>query len=694
MDSSDNPTTAPAPETEPQAQQPAADSDVNTDATAAPAPPADSNPGDSSLSNPESDPPVPTTDTDSKPVSQPADVGAGGDSPAPERETSAGNADQPAAPTTPSSGSGEVNASEASVSAAADASPTPSTDPTISNNEGEINSPAADVAPADPLAPAEATPGSAGAVTSSPALASDENRSSSPDITQPPATLTEQDSRLNNLITDQDLLAAHLHRSLIDVAGDPTQNDVEFIPKATQLLQSPPPENYAQFIFMNALANPDDGLDVDMPALVLTTIISRSESVLSGDEAAATAPLLRPTSPTQEEEQVPLLTREVGMRGHGEQKLEGEAGVEMGVDNEGALLGDVITIGTADGRDAADQGPAIEDNVDREALIQEIKRAIEEKDRLVAKNLFLQNKLGEYFRHKRSEDNRDGEKSVTDQTQRYANCMAALDDLHAQNALNNTTNAKVVQDYKLKLQERVEEATLKAAEFAKYKRTIALSAENSRTGKPLPVKTVDQLEGTEQRKEAEVAAVRLENIKLRNKLKRHEQLLRQKEELADGLHLIDFEQLKIENQTYNEKIEERNEELLKLRKKITNIVQVLTHVKEKLQFVQTENVDLQTQLHSLDTEVSTQRDSLPAAKQERDRLRAENLKLRQQNGLLGNVPLLRDFEEKVVGLAELEFLWTEMLVFVGVWTLGGVSGGADTNQSERDTREGIKLEEK
>ena len=29
--------------------------------------------------------------------------------------------------------------------------------------------------------------------------------------------------------------------------------------------------------------------------------------------------------------------------------------------------------------------------------------------------------------------------------------------------------------------------------------------------------------------------------------------------MADGLHLIDFEQLKIENQTYNEKIEGRNE---------------------------------------------------------------------------------------------------------------------------------------
>jgi hypothetical protein len=43
---------------------------------------------------------------------------------------------------------------------------------------------------------------------------------------------------------------------------------------------------------------------------------------------------------------------------------------------------------------------------------------------------------------------------------------------------------------------------------------------------------------------------------------------------ADGLHLIDFEQLKIENQSLNEKIEERNEELVKLRKKTTVTVQV------------------------------------------------------------------------------------------------------------------------
>ena len=75
-----------------------------------------------------------------------------------------------------------------------------------------------------------------------------------------------------------------------------------------------------------------------------------------------------------------------------------------------------------------------------------------------------------------------------------------------------------------------------------------------------------------------------------------------------GLHLIDFEQLKIENQTLNEKIEERNEELLKLRKKTTTTVQVLTHLKEKLQFVQAENQVLKHDLADLEIELTNKRD--------------------------------------------------------------------------------------
>lgn len=76
---------------------------------------------------------------------------------------------------------------------------------------------------------------------------------------------------------------------------------------------------------------------------------------------------------------------------------------------------------------------------------------------------------------------------------------------------------------------------------------------------------------------------------MRNRLANKEKILKKKEQLADGLHLIDFEQLKIENQTLNEKIEERNEELQKLRNKIIrNVVQV-SHTREKLKYVDNSN---------------------------------------------------------------------------------------------------------
>lgn len=81
----------------------------------------------------------------------------------------------------------------------------------------------------------------------------------------------------------------------------------------------------------------------------------------------------------------------------------------------------------------------------------------------------------------------------------------------------------------------------------------------------------------------------MENIKLQNKISKLESLIKEKEQLAEGLHMIDFEQLKINNVDLNEKIEERNEDILKLRKKVTSTVQVLTHVKEKLQFLQVSN---------------------------------------------------------------------------------------------------------
>ncbi|KAL7752327.1 hypothetical protein RI367_002373 [Sorochytrium milnesiophthora] len=285
--------------------------------------------------------------------------------------------------------------------------------------------------------------------------------------------------------------------------------------------------------------------------------------------------------------------------------------------------------------------------VNRDDYIQRIKTAMELRDKQRTVNLTLQNKLAEYFRKKRTEDKSEADKTITDSTQRYATLLTSLKNLQSELATVKTSNTKVVEDHKLKVAERSKEVFERCEEFRKYKRTTAANSEHSRTGKGIPPKVLDQLEALDLRKEQEVVAVRLENIKLRNKLKRHEVELRQKEELADGLHLIDFEQLKIENQGHNEKIEERNEELLKLRKKITNIVQVLAHVKEKLQCVQVDNRKLAAELETLDREVAQKRDTLPRAKQERDNLRTDNNMQRQKNGLIGNTSLLLDYEKRV-----------------------------------------------
>lgn len=96
--------------------------------------------------------------------------------------------------------------------------------------------------------------------------------------------------------------------------------------------------------------------------------------------------------------------------------------------------------------------------------------------------------------------------------------------------------------------------------------------------------------------------------------------MKKKDELAEGLHLIDFEQLKIENQTLNEKIEERNEDLHKLKKKNTNTVQILTHTREKLGYLTKLDEELANIGKEKENELMKLREKLAEFKKEREDL--------------------------------------------------------------------------
>ncbi|KAL5251351.1 hypothetical protein ACHWQZ_G016896 [Mnemiopsis leidyi] len=288
---------------------------------------------------------------------------------------------------------------------------------------------------------------------------------------------------------------------------------------------------------------------------------------------------------------------------------------------------------------------ASQTGLDRAQLLEKYQQALNERDKILNLNSQCQHKIAEHFRKKKGADERqEVEKSVTDQEQRYMKCLQALDELELENELTQKEAESRSNEEREKMEEKKNLVDEMTAQYFEFKKGVAKQAVNSRSGKPLALKDIEQYIANEKKKEEEVIAVRLENIKLINKLKKRETQLKQKEELADGLHLIDFEQLKIENQTYNEKIEERNEELLKLRKKITTTVQVLTHVKEKLQFVTGENAGQRENLKLVEYDVAKKRDILSRTKQARDSLRIDNVKLRKKCGLIGQEALLRDLE--------------------------------------------------
>jgi len=275
---------------------------------------------------------------------------------------------------------------------------------------------------------------------------------------------------------------------------------------------------------------------------------------------------------------------------------------------------------------------------------------IKERDDLQNVNNQLHHKLADYFRKKKSEEAQNQplfDKSSQEQEQRYLKYLSTIEQLRKQLEREHLEAEHEIDDLKDKCEMKQRLVNEDRIQFITGKRESAARSVSLYTGKAPPQKEIDAIMQREQQKEYEVVSVRLENIKLKNQLKKREQELKAKEELGEGLHMIDFEQLKIENQTYNEKIEERNEELMKLKKKINNTVQILTHVKEKLQFVLAENEKEKANLSIYDEDVKKNRDILNKTKHSRDSLRVDNLRLKQNSGLLGNTVLLRDFEECV-----------------------------------------------
>jgi len=120
-------------------------------------------------------------------------------------------------------------------------------------------------------------------------------------------------------------------------------------------------------------------------------------------------------------------------------------------------------------------------------------------------------------------------------------------------------------------------------EAFEFRRDIVAGAVNPRTGTIMSERVAQYYEGKIKSKDVQIEKLKLKNLSLKNQCLKLEAQLQHKEEMGEVFLPIDFDQLKIENQQYMEKIEERNNELLKLKVVAGNTVLVLNNNKKKIE---------------------------------------------------------------------------------------------------------------
>lgn len=118
--------------------------------------------------------------------------------------------------------------------------------------------------------------------------------------------------------------------------------------------------------------------------------------------------------------------------------------------------------------------------------------------------------------------------------------------------------------------------------------------------------------------------------------------------------MIDFEQLRAERQSLADKIEERNNELARLRLRCNGDTQILAHVREKEFMVGNFITKEAYELDMYQEEMSTCRNFVNQRKSERDQIRRSFAQLSHSVGLLDKPALLVDYDKLELQIAAKE----------------------------------------
>ncbi|KAJ7997807.1 hypothetical protein DPEC_G00215960 [Dallia pectoralis] len=205
-----------------------------------------------------------------------------------------------------------------------------------------------------------------------------------------------------------------------------------------------------------------------------------------------------------------------------------------------------------------------------------------------------------------------------------------LDDMREDLEKLKESSERVLHNYKATL----EEADIRLVEVKKasyeFDRDVATVFKEKRGVTMGAEKVIRFIEDRMRSKDTLIEKLRLKNAALQLKKRKLQLQLQQKEEMGEALQEVDFQQLKIENTQYVERIDERNQDLLRLKLRAGNTLQVLNSYKKKLQSLTSESKLLSSDIASREEMLVKIEEETKQAEEERAKAEALNQKLRSK----------------------------------------------------------------
>ncbi|CAG9571203.1 conserved hypothetical protein [Leishmania major strain Friedlin] len=306
----------------------------------------------------------------------------------------------------------------------------------------------------------------------------------------------------------------------------------------------------------------------------------------------------------------------------------------------------------------------------RRACVEEYRALLAKRKALLENNLVYQQLLSRHYAEQRRRNGEDEVAQLTtpDAEAAYWALVRQVAEERQRVAARSTALKKDLELQRQRYEPIMEEAATQERNFQQYIQELAASVRFMRSNRPIPTEAIEKYIELEAVQRSAIHASRVRYLQLKNRLLRLRRVAKGGAALSssaptataaatgqDGeesnaanhhMFLIDFEQLKVENTSLNEKIEERSEEVLKLRNKVTNTIHIATHVREKLDCVRAENAELRQHVASTDEELGGARDQLAKSKRRRDAHLRANTRMKERMPLVGSRDLLMDYEKR------------------------------------------------